>query len=216
MLAQGHVDSGMRIVELVTTEFGDEFRRLVRRHSRAFRIDMDELFQAAILRLLCQRQVDPQHDGLWGWLDRCVRYTALDHVRGRSRRPPTVEVGSFPDVADESSVEIATNRWSLERLLSSMLTEDQLKIALALADDVDLHVVADRHRLSYDNVRKIKSRALARLRSRIGLTGTETLAFVAWRRGCTVAEVAETAGIDQVDVEHAIRSAAAKVRRVTG
>ncbi len=204
---------GHRVVERVLAEPGLRFRAIVDSYARRYRLDPDELYQVSSERLLRQRTVLPEHHGLRGWLDRCVRYAALDMVKERYRQPVTLAV--LPEPVAAQPMDTVGWEQGLVQRLRRVLSTDQLKATLALVrdPDIDLRELARLIGKSYAGARQLKSRAMAKLGGLIGLTAAELAAYRGWRRGEGVADVARRLKIDQAQVERLRRAASVKVRR---
>lgn len=204
---------GHRVLERIITEPGLRFRATVDGYARRYTLDRDDLYQAASERLLRQGNVQPDHEGLRGWLDRCVNYAALDMIKDRNRQPVAMsELPERPTSMPHESV--GWEQW-LTTLLAATLSADQVRAVVELARDPDLDLrelakVVDK---SYAGARQLKSRAMAKLGRLIGLTAEERAAYRGWRRGERVADVARRLGIDSAQVERLHKAATVKLRR---
>jgi DNA-directed RNA polymerase specialized sigma24 family protein len=206
-----HRGPGHRVVERVLTEPDLKFRPTVDDYARRYLVDPDDLYQSASERLLRQGGVLPQHQGLRGWLVRCVNYAALDLVKDRARQP--VAMAELPERPVAPPEPNDADQWLAQRL-HRRVSSDQLRAILALARDPDLNL-RDLARLigkSYAGARQLKCRALARLSRLIGLTAAESVAYRGWHKGEGEAEVARRLGVDQSQVDRLRRAAAVKVR----
>ncbi|ONI81198.1 hypothetical protein ALI144C_21925 [Actinosynnema sp. ALI-1.44] len=207
---------GLKVLLRVLTEPDLRFRATVDVYARRYTLDRDDLYQAASERLLRQRGVMPEHEGLRGWLDRCVKFAALDMLKDRARQPLAMD--ELPDFA-----EVVTHQpnpdgdWAqwLTSLLHRELTSDQVSAVLALGRDpgIGLRELATLTHKSYAGARQLKSRALARVGRLIGLTAAERAAYRGLHKGEGVAEAARRMGVDQSQVDTLRRAASVKIRR---
>jgi hypothetical protein len=155
----------------------------------------------------------PEHLGLRGWLDGCVKYAALDLLKDRNRQP--VAMAELPEPASAQPEDsVGWEQWLIQRL-RRVLTSDQLRAILALVrdPDIDLRELAKLVGKSYAGARQLKSRAMAKLGGLIGLTAAELVVYRGWRRGEGVADVARRLKIDPKQVDRLRRAASVKVRR---
>jgi DNA-directed RNA polymerase specialized sigma24 family protein len=207
---------GHKVLLRVITEPDLRFRATVDTYARRYTLDRDDLYQAASERLLRQRGVMPEHEGLRGWLDRCVNFVALDMIKDKARQPVAMgDLPEFPDIWAHPPVDaVGWEQWLAERL-DRALTADQVHAILALARDPDLELreLARLTNKSYAGARQLKSRALARLGKLIGLTAAERAAYRGLRKGEGVAEAARRLGIDTRQVDRLRRAASVKIRR---
>jgi RNA polymerase sigma factor (sigma-70 family) len=207
-----HERPGHRVVERIISEPGLRFQPTVDSYARRYALDADDLYQAASERLLRQDRVSPEHEGLRGWLERCVNYAALDLIKERARQP--VAMAELPESTVTPTDTVGSEQW-LTQLLHRALTSDQVRAILALVRDPDIELrdLAELVGKSYAGARQLKSRAKAKLGGLIGLTAAELAAYRGWRKGEGVADVARRLGIDQAQVDRLRRAAAVKVRR---
>ncbi|ALG07076.1 RNA polymerase sigma factor [Kibdelosporangium phytohabitans] len=211
---------GLKVLLRVITEPGLRFRATVDVYARRYTLDSDDLYQAASERLLRQRGVQPEHEGLRGWLDRCVNFTALDMLKDRARQP--VVMDGLPEFADsvmyqrgpEAATDVDWTQWLTTRL-DPELTADQVLAVLALGGDpgIGLRELAALTDKSYAGARQLKSRALARVGRLIGLTAAERAAYRGMHKGEGVAEAARRLGVDESHVDVLRRAASVKIRR---
>nr|WP_042193869.1 sigma-70 family RNA polymerase sigma factor [Kibdelosporangium sp. MJ126-NF4] len=207
---------GHRVLLRVIAEPDLRFRATVDGYARRYTLDRDDLYQATSERLLRQRTVMPEHDGLRGWLDRCVNFTALDMIRDQARQP--IAVSDLSELADammyQPGPEVDWEPWLASRL-DLALTADQVSAVLALSHDpgIELRELARLTDKSYAGARQLKSRALARVGRLIGLTAAERAAYRGLRKGEGVAEAARRMGVDQSQVDSLRRAASVKIRR---
>ncbi|CAM3332512.1 RNA polymerase sigma factor [Kibdelosporangium persicum] len=207
---------GHRVLLRVITEPDLRFRATVDGYARRYTLDRDDLYQAASERLLRQRGVVPDHEGLRGWLERCVNFTALDMIKDRARQPMVMsDLPEPPDPRPSPATDsVGWEQWLAGRL-DRALTRDQVRAVLALVRDPDLGLreLAKVTNKSYAGARQLKSRALAKLGRLIGLTAAERAAYRGLRKGEGVAEAARRLGIDAIQVDRLRRAASVKIRR---
>lgn len=207
---------GLRVLQRVIAEPDLRFRATVDTYARRYTLDRDDLYQATSERLLRQDTVVPDHEGLRGWLDRCVNFVALDMLKDRARQP--MALGEFPDSVElcvrPFADSVGFEQWLTTRL-HPPLTAEQTHAVIALTRDPDLELreLAKLTNKSYAGARQLKSRAMARLRRLIGLTAAERAAYRGLRKGEGVAEAARRLGIDQSQVDRLRRAASVKIRR---
>ncbi|MBP2320283.1 RNA polymerase sigma-70 factor (ECF subfamily) [Kibdelosporangium banguiense] len=204
---------GHRVLQRIIAEPDLRFRATVDGYAHRYTLDRDDLYQAASERLLRQGNVEPDHEGLRGWLDRCVNYAALDMIKERNRQP--VLMSELPERATSTPQEsVGWEQW-LTTLLAATLSPDQVRAVVELArdPDLDLRELAKIVDKSYAGARQLKSRAMAKLGRLIGLTSDERAAYRAWRRDEGPAEVARRLGIDPAQVDRLRRAASVKLRR---
>jgi DNA-directed RNA polymerase specialized sigma24 family protein len=204
---------GHRVLERIIAEPDLRFRATVDGYAYRYTLDRDDLYQAASERLLRQGNVEPDHEGLRGWLDRCVRFAALDMIKDRDRQP--LAMSELPERATTTPQEsVGWEQW-LTTLLAATLSPDQVRAVVEPArdPDLDLRELAKAVDKSYAGTRQLKSRAMAKLGRLIGLTAEERAAYRGWRRGEGAADVARRLGIDSAQVERLRKAAALKLRR---
>jgi RNA polymerase sigma-70 factor (ECF subfamily) len=203
---------GHRVLERIIAEPDLRFRATVDGYAHRYTLDRDDLYQAASERLLRQGNVEPDHEGLRGWLDRCVNYAALDMIKERNRQPLTMS--ELPERAVMPHESVGWEQW-LTALLATTLSADQVRAVLELTrdPDLDLRELAKVIDKSYAGTRQLKSRAMAKLGRLIGLTADERAAYRGWRRDEGVTEVARRLGIDPAQVDRLRKAATVKLRR---
>ncbi|GAA3853319.1 hypothetical protein GCM10022243_18630 [Saccharothrix violaceirubra] len=189
--------AGHTVVDRILGRYHDEFRRRVAVHARRYGIDPAEVYQSACERLLRQSTVDPDHEGLLGWVDNCIRYAALDLLKAARRVPePRAEL---PDVPDERwhVAEPGDREWVADLLRSADVTDHQFRLLLLLAEDpaTAARELAAALGVKEPYARKVKERAMRKLRTHIGLGSRELNAYLAWHQGrpCTDEDALEKA-----------------------
>jgi DNA-directed RNA polymerase specialized sigma24 family protein len=180
-------------------------------------LDAADIYQQSIQRLLTSSiTVDPGRAGVRAYLGQCVDWTAADLHRQRIRacgeyRSDEAIVGFSDRAVAEAGVfesELPTD----ELFASAGLSPPQQAVMRNdLGDNLPLVEFAVMTSRSYSSVRKDRQRAVAKLRSWLGLDGDETRVLLAVRRTGSTAAAAQLLRMPPADVRLLLGSAQLKI-----
>lgn len=133
------------------------------------RDDSDDIAAESIARLWGARARLPEVCNLDAYVITVTRRVALDMLRSRAYRTPTVSLDDIsPLTADETPDSLAESKADLDLVeaLIGTLPENQRKVILYTAyEGLDSGEIAQRTGLSLQNVRTLLSRGRSRLRT---------------------------------------------------
>jgi RNA polymerase sigma factor (sigma-70 family) len=160
--------AGQQVVDRLLTDLDLAFKRLVAHHARLTDVDAHDLYQEAVMRILRQRDVNPEHDALMGWLHQCLHYTAIDLKRkaSRDKAEPSADV---PEgiAADANPEQLTLRRELVERtggLLRTLTPRQRDILVMRIVLGLSAQETADALSTTPDAVRIAQHRALSRLR----------------------------------------------------
>lgn len=184
--------------------------RLCQRTARKFEsLNSDDLLQEVRARLLTDHKFDAEDSGVLGYLQRKVRWTAIDLIRRelRTRGGAPTDPEELPDRREVFGVSAAVDRTLLEDLKRQFnLTT---KMAEVLAIDIGgfgltLKDVAKEFDVSHASVRQLHHRALSRIADTFG-NAEEIKIYSQLQKSGDVAEAAQVLGISPQEVVKTVK-----------
>jgi RNA polymerase sigma factor (sigma-70 family) len=205
-------------------EMDEWFRKTVRAVARKWRLDPDDVYQEAALRLHTSRSIDPEHEHLLAYVRKCIHSAAHDLFAGRMETPARrdhemslhEQVGSDGSAADSADMTFVDGEWLRDVLAHAGLSRHQISVLLRLLRDGDMPLaeVAMLNGRSYTATRQDKSRALAGLRQALGLTKEEFDAYSGWHQGLSAAQIGTQQGLTATAVNDLLHRARHKITQL--
>jgi DNA-directed RNA polymerase specialized sigma24 family protein len=196
---------GEVVLQRMLAELDDWFRDTVGVVARKYRLERDDVYQEAALRLQKSRHIDPDHEHLLAYVRKCITSAARD-LLARKRRAP--EVGRQEDIAETAlkDASLSLLMYTSGEYDAPYLHDDWLNDVLTRAGlsrrhrallyrifrhgDLPLTELAATSQRSYAATRQDKRRALAGLRARLGLTTVEFNVYSGRHQGLSIGQIA--------------------------
>ena len=181
--------AGLQLVERLGGPWVLQFRSIVTRTARTWSVDVDDLHQATLERLLRQNTVDPTHAAVLGWVATAARYAALELRRRGARFPRAVEEEELERHLTPV-VDAHLDSGAVSQFLDEVLTTGQRAVYAALVDpetgDRSQRKVAELLGRQHAAVRQDKKRGADRICRALGLSAAERRVVQEDRRGVPV------------------------------